>query len=155
MSKLRYILMGFTLITCINVNAQRTKPQVPNTLKAIKFTSTIGGYKNGDFLAPQLADSIIGMPLKIIDEKNNAYTISSYQFLYRKIVTSEDEATGKTFKTSSVKASLFKTTPLTNIWLNAVREQLKPGEELHFFDIIVKDAKSNAMYAPDIKLTIK
>ena len=76
-------------------------------------------------------------------------------FLYKKIVTTEDEATGKTSKTSSVKSSLFKTSPLPELWLNAVRENLTAGEELFFFAILVKDLQGRIMYAPDLKLILK
>jgi hypothetical protein len=41
------------------------------------------------------------------------------------------------------------------MWLNMVRESLRPGEEIIFFDIIVKDAQGRVMYAPNLKLNIK
>ena len=123
--------------------------------KAPKLTSLLGGFKDTMYIAPQMADSIIGLPLKVTDAKNNVYAISSYQFLYKKIVTTEDEATGKTSKTSSIKSSLFKTSPLPLLWLNAVRENLNPGEEFFFFAIVVKDLQGRIMYAPDLKLILK
>ena len=153
MKFLKIILFIFSILLVANVHAQ--KPATVKSIKPIKFISSIGGYKNNDFLPLVIADSIIGMPLKITDEKNKVYELSSYEFLYRKIVTSEDENTGKAYKSTSVRASLFKVTPLTTKWLNFVREELKLGEELHFFAVIVKDGKGNVMYAPEIKLTIK
>ena len=158
MKFLKILLFAFPIFFVANLHAQKPKPTIVKTIKAIKpikFISSIGGYKNNDFLQLVIADSIIGMPLKITDEKNKTYEISSYEFLYRKIVTSEDENTMKTYKTTSVRAALFKATPLTEKWLNFVREELKAGEELHFFSVIVKDGKGNVMYAPDIKLTLK
>ena len=123
--------------------------------KAPKLTTLLGSFKDTMYVAPQMADSIIGLPLKVTDAKNIIYTISSYQFLYKKIVTTEDEATGKTSKTSSIKSSLFKTSPLPVLWLNAVRENLNPGEEFFFFAIVVKDPQGRIMYAPDLKLILK
>jgi hypothetical protein len=140
-----------------SLSAQRTKPKpvAQKIIKPIKFTASIGGYKNGDQITKLVAENIIGQPLNIFDDKKNAYQISSYEFLYREIVNSEDENSGKPYKTTSVKSSLFKTTPLPNNWLNMLKENLKPGEELMFFAIIVKDGKGNVMYAPDLKITIK
>ena len=154
MKFLKIILFAFSILLIANVNAQKPKP-LAKPIKQIKFISSIGGYKNNDMLPLVIADSIIGLSLKITDEKNKVYEISSYEFLYRKIVTSENEDTGKSYKTTSVRTNLFKATPLTDKWLAFVREELKPGEELHFFAVIVKDGKGNVMYAPEIKLTLK
>jgi hypothetical protein len=41
------------------------------------------------------------------------------------------------------------------MWLSMVRENLRPGEEIIFFDIIVKDAQGRFMYAPNLKLMVK
>jgi hypothetical protein len=138
--------------------AQKPKPSKPTAFvkfKAPKLTTMLGGFKDTSYIAPQLADSIIGLALKVTDTKNNIFTISSYQFLYKKIVTTEDETTGKTSKTNSIKSSLFKTSPLPDIWLNAVRENLNSGEEFFFFAIVVKDSQGRLMYAPDLKLILK
>ncbi len=141
-----------------NSNAQQTRTTKPVTglkLKAPKFTITLGGYKDASLVEAKIADSIITLPLKVVDAKNIVYSISSYQFLYRKIVVSEDEATGKPYNTTSVKSSRFKTSPLPELWLNVVRENLRPTEELMFFDVIVKDNKGNLMYTPNLKLTLQ
>jgi hypothetical protein len=153
MKILKFILVVFTACFAMQANAQKPKPAT--VIKQIKFKTTLGGYKNNDSIYAIIADSVIGMPLVIRDDKNKEYEVSSYEFLYRKIVTSEIEETGKPYKTTSVRAALFKVTPLKKSWLDYVREQLQPGEELHFFAVIVKDGKGNVMYAPDLKLTIK
>ncbi len=153
MKGLKFLLAFILLSITITINAQ--KPTKPAVIKQIKFKTTIGGYKNNDTIYKVFADSVIGMPLVIRDDKNKTYEISSYEFLYRKFVTSEDESSGKPYRTSQVRSQLFKATPLKQSWLNFVREDLKPGEELHFFAVIVKDGKGNVMYAPDLKLTIK
>ncbi len=158
MKILKTTFLLIAVLFCMHVQAQRNRTTSPaNTvkLKPPKLSVSLGGFKDSSFIAPQMADSIIGLPLKIIDEKNVVYTISSYQFLYRKIVVSENEATGKTYNTTSVKSSLFKVSPLPTLWLNAVRELPRPGEEFIFFDIIVKDNKGRFMYAPNLKLTIR
>ncbi len=156
MKAIKFILLLLLCFTGIVSNAQiKTAPKPIVKFKPPKLSVSLGGFKDSSFIAPQVADSIIGLPLKIVDEKNIAYTLSSYQFLYRKIVVSENEATGKAYNTTSVKSSLFKVSPLPTLWLKAVRELPRPGEEYIFFDIIVKDNKGRFMYAPNVKLTIR
>lgn len=155
---MKFFKILILLLACTNLFAQKPTPAKPTSFvkfKAPKLTTTLGSFKDTMYIAPQMADSIIGLSLKVIDAKNVVYTISSYQFLYKKIVTTEDEATGKTSKTSSIKSSLFKTSPLPALWLNAVRENLNPEEEFFFFAIVVKDPQGRIMYAPDLKLILK
>ena len=144
------------MIGCgISFAQKPAKPAAFVKYKVPKLTTSIGNFKDTSYVAPQITDSIIGLSLKVTDAKNVVYTISSYQFLYKKIVTTEDENTGKTSKTSSIKSSLFKTSPLPELWLNAIRENLKAGEELFFFAVVVKDPQGRIMYAPDLKLILK
>ena len=152
------LILPLLLLLCADSFAQKPKPAKPAAFvkfKVPKLTTMLGNFKETAYLVPQNADSIIGLSLKITDAKNIVYTVSSYQFLYKKIVTTEDENTGKTSKTSSIKSSLFKTSPLPVMWLNAVRENLKSGEELFFFAVVVKDPQGRIMYAPDLKLILK
>ena len=154
----RYFFLSFLLFIGRLTFAQKPKPTKPAAFvkfKAPKLTTFLGSFKDTSFIAPQMADSIIGLSLKITDVKNITYTLSSYQFLYKKIVTTEDENTGKASKTSSIKSSLFRATPLPELWLNAVRENLKPGEELFFFAVTVKDPQGRVMYAPDLKIILR
>ncbi len=155
----RHLLLPILLFAFTFSYAQKPKPVKTTTFvkyKVPKLTTSLGGFKDTSYIAaPQMADSIIGLSLKITDAKNVVYTLSSYQFLYKKIVTTEDENTGKASKTSSIKSSMFKTSPLPKLWLNAVRENLNRGEELFFFAIVVKDPQGRIMYAPDLKLILK
>ena len=114
----------------------------------------MGGYRDSVTLTVPEAENIINQPLKIFDDKKGLYTISSYQFLYRRKVVTEDETTGKPIPTSSMVASTFKVTPMPEIWVNSVKEQVRPGEELYFFNIIAKDAQGRVMYAPDFKIKV-
>jgi hypothetical protein len=158
MAAIKFILFSLLSFTMASTEAQiKTvgKPTLYAKFKAPKLTASLGGYKDSSFVPALTADAIMGAKLNVVDAKNVAYTLSSYQFLYRKIVVSEDEATGKAYNTTSVKSSLFKVSPLPAIWLSAVRENLRPGEEIIFFDIIVKDAQGRFMYAPNLKLTVK
>lgn len=154
--KIKKLLFVVFIAACsMSAAAQKNTTKSFVKFKVPKLTTILGTFKDTSYILPEMADSIIGLPLKITDAKNVAYLISSYQFLYKKIVTTEDENTGKTSKISSIKSSLFKTASLPTIWLNAVRENLKSGEELYFFAVVVKDPQGRIMYAPDLKLILK
>ena len=136
----------------IELQAQ-TKPVAK--YKVPKLFTQIGGLRDSVSIPVSEAENIIGQPLKIFDDKKGVYTISSYQFLYRKRGVTENEETGKVTPITSIVSSLFKITPLPDTWLTQVREQVKPGEELFFFDVIAKDALGRVMYAPNLKIMVK
>lgn len=106
-------------------------------------------------VAGELAIQLIAKPLVVTDAKNGKYSITNYQCLYRRKGVTEDEETGKVSPVTSIVAQRFSTTPLPEVWIRTISEQLKPGEEILFFDIIVKDDKGRIMYAPNLKLSIQ
>jgi hypothetical protein len=148
----KLFLLAFVLLSSQQLLAQ-TKP-APVKFKPPKLFTQMGGFRDSVTLNVPEAENIINQPLKIFDDKKGLYTISSYQFLYRRKVVTEDEATGKPIPTSSMVAGTFKVTPMPDIWVNSVKEQVRPGEELYFFDIIAKDAQGRVMYAPDFKIKV-
>lgn len=99
--------------------------------------------------------SLINQPLRISDAKQNKYSVTSYQCIYKRRAVTEDEDTGKVSPITSIVSERFTSTPLPEIWLRTISQQLKPGEEIFFFDIIVKDQKGRLMYAPNLKITVK
>jgi hypothetical protein len=99
--------------------------------------------------------NLISQPLKIADSKNTFYTVTSYQFTYKRIGITEDEATGKTSPQSDIVSRQFETTPLPEIWQTNIAETLHSGEALHFFDIIVLDKLGRRFFAPELKITIQ
>lgn len=124
--------------------------------KPPKLTTSLGPLKDTIVNIPvQQAEIVIGLPLKIYDAKKVEYTVSSYNFLYRKKVVTEDEQTGKVSPASSMTSNIFKTTPLPGIWVNTIKEQVKSGEELFFFDVIAKDPQGRVMYAPNLKIHVQ
>lgn len=148
----KLLLLAFVLLSSQQLLAQ-TKP-APVKFKPPKLFTQMGGFRDSVTLSVPEAENIINQPLKIFDDKKGLYTISSYQFLYRRKVVTEDEATGQAIPTSSMVAGTFKVTPMPEIWVNSVKEQVRPGEELYFFDIIAKDAQGRVMYAPDFKIKV-
>lgn len=152
MKHMKIFLVMILLAAGAQLHAQ-TKPVTK--YKVPKLFTQLGGYRDSVNISVQDAENIIGQPLRIFDDKKGVYTISSYQFLYRKKGVTENEETGKVTPTTSIVSSRFKTTPLPDTWTSQVREQVKPGEELYFFDVIAKDAQGRVMYAPNLKLLVK
>lgn len=101
------------------------------------------------------ADQLIALPLKITDTQNNTYTIDSYHFLYKRKGVVEDEQTGRKQVSFTTVSDMFRTTPLSKVWIDNIQGGFQPGEELHFFDIVVKDKSGRKFFAPDLKITIK
>jgi hypothetical protein len=101
------------------------------------------------------ANQLVNLPLKITDDKNNVYPISSYQFLYKKRSVIENEETGKRETVFTNSADLFRATPLPKVWRENISGGLQKGEELFFFDIIVSDKLNRKFFAPNIKIIVK
>lgn len=148
----KVLFLAFCILGAKQVLAQ-TKPAIVK-FKPPKLFTQMGGFRDSITLTVIEAENIIDKPLKIFDDQKGVYSISSYQFIYRRKVVTEDEITGKAIPTSSMVAGTFKVSPLPAIWINSVKEQVRPGEELYFFDIIAKDAQGRVMYAPDFKVKV-
>ncbi len=152
MKHIKLLVVIVFAATGLNASAQ-TKPVAK--FKPPALSSIMGGYKDSVTINVGEAERIIGEKIAITDGKKGAYTISSYQFAYKKIGVSEDEQTGKVTPTKTLVSSLFKVSPLPPTWIQQVREEIKPGDELWFVDVIAKDAQGRVMYAPDIKFIVK
>jgi hypothetical protein len=151
-----------TLAACLYMspaNAQKPVDKkftpVKQPYKAPKLFTTLGSYKDSSNVSVAEAERIISLPLKVVDAKNNVYTVTSYQFLYKKRVVTEDEKTGKVSPATSISSDRFTTSPLPPLWVKTVKERINSGEEIIFFDIIVKDSQERIMYAPNLKLLVK
>ena len=101
------------------------------------------------------ATQLILLPLIITDAKKTAYAISSYQCMYKRRGVTEDEESGKVTPVKSMVTAFFRTTPLSEVWKKTITEELKSGEEIFFYDIVVKDADGRLLFAPNLKLLVK
>lgn len=144
------------------VAISQTKPAKPATnptvqkFKPPKLYISLGAKK--DTLITASIDEtkdLINQALSITDDKKGVYTISSYQCLYKRRAVTEDEETGKVSPTTSIVVQRFSTTPLSEIWRTTITQQLKQGEEITFFDVVVKDAQNRLMFAPSLKIIVK
>ena len=152
-----FTILGFFFIQTGNAQkpAAKKSATASQKFKAPKLYTSLGSFKDSSFVSVEQAASIIAMSLKIVDDKKNEYPVSSYQFLYKRKVVTEDEQTGKVSPASSISSSRFTTSPLPELWINTVREELKPEEELYFFDVIAKDSQGRVMYASNLKIMVQ
>lgn len=115
----------------------------------------LGVNQNGAQATVDEGNQLVGLPLKIVDDNNNGYAISSYQFLYRQKSFIRDDETGKKEVVFNIVADRFDFTPLPKVWVDNIKGRLQPGEQLYFFDIVVKDKQGRIFFAPELKITIK
>lgn len=150
-------------LTATVVFAQKPKPKPVAPAKPAgfqKFTppklvSMLGIRSDSAVVAREEAVQLITLPLKVTDDKKATYTISSYHALYKRKGVTEDENTGKVSPIFTTTSDIFRSTPLPPLWIKILTEQLRAGEELYFFDIVVKDAQGRMMFAPELRIKIK
>lgn len=126
---------------------QKFKPPVVKTF--------LGINQNGAQVTADEGNQLVGLPLKIVDDKNNQYPVSSYQFLYRQKSYMLNEETGKKEVSFTIAAARFDKTPLPKVWIDNIKGRLQKDEQLYFFDIVVKDKEGREFFAPELKITIK
>jgi len=151
------LVLALSLTTAM---AQKPKPAPAKPAGFQKYTppklvSMLGIRTDTATVVIEEALQLVRLPLRITDEKKNIYSISSYQVMYKRRAVTEDEQTGKVSPVMSNVGDVFKTTPLSPLWIKILTEQMRSGEELHFFDIVAKDAQGRLMFAPELKIKIK
>jgi hypothetical protein len=127
--------------------APKFKPPVVKT-----YLGTDTG--SGTSITIEEGKKIIGLPLKIVDDKNNIYPVTSYQFAYKRLGVTENDTTGLQSQENDMASARFRDTPLSNVWISTIQDELKSGEELYFFDIVVKDKEGRMFFAPELRLVI-
>lgn len=165
-----FVRLLFTVLCSFSISfvfAQKPKPQTakpPTTAKPVafqKFTppkliSMLGIRSDSAVVFREEALQLVALPLRVTDDKKNVYTITSYGAMYKKRgVTEDEDMSGKTAPTTTTVIDKFKTTPLPPIWVKNLSEQLRIGEELYFYDIVVKDAQGRLMFAPSLSIKVK
>ncbi len=160
--KLKLLLVFLFIVTIhTTIYSQLTgRPKAGAITKVVKFKPpVVKTYlgKNSDTaqVTTEEATQLVGLPLNVTDAKNNSYTISSYQFLYKKKSAIENEQTGKKEVTYTTVSNLFKITPLPDLWKNNIAGSLQKDEELYFFDVIVQDKLNRRFFAPELKIKVK
>jgi len=129
------------------IKVPKFKPPVVKTF--------LGDIQNGAQVTADQGKHLIGLPLDIKDDKNNSYAIDSYQFLYKQKSYTLNDETGKRDVNFSITSARFDSASLPKVWVDNIRRQLQPDEQLYFFDIVVKDKEGRKFFAPELKITIK
>lgn len=144
---------------CVSAQpAKKPKPSVITQVAKFKppvVKTFLGRNTNEASVTVEEANQLVTLPLRVTDDKNVTYTISSYQFMYRKKSVIENEQTGKKEIAYSSVSDLFKTTPLPKVWKDNISGGIQKNEELFFFDIVVTDKLSRKFFAPNIKILVK
>lgn len=157
----KYLFTGLLLLITLGDSLAQPTPAKKNAVTVAKFkppvvVTSLGKHVGvSAFCTAEEGKALLSAQLKIADEKNQVYALTTYQFAYKRQGITEDETTGMPAAQSDMVAERFETTPLPKLWQNIITEQLHSGEELYFFDIMVKDSKGRLFYAPDLKITIQ
>jgi hypothetical protein len=155
----RFSLFFLCAFACFFSFAQQSQKK-PEITRIAKFKppvvkSFLGINTNGAAVTEDEANQLITLPLKITDAQNNIYSIDSYHFLYKRKGVIEDEESGRKQVAFTTVADVFKITPLPKIWIDNIQNGFQKGEEIYFFDIVVKDKTGRKFFAPDLKITIQ
>jgi len=161
---MKFLFLFIISLFSISAFAQAIKkPANNNTVKITPVTkfkppvvkTLLGRNEKEATVTAEEANQLVNLPLKIVDDKNITYTISSYQFLYKKKSVVEDEESGRRSTVFTNTASLFRETPLPKVWKENISGALQRDEQLYFFDIIVIDKQGRKFFAPDVKIIVK
>lgn len=158
MANLIKFALGALLFCYCPVMMAQQKPAIIKPIqkfKPPKLTTTLGIRTDTATVFREEAVQLVTLPLKITDSKKSVYIITSYSLNYKRVALSEDEQTGKTFPVTNNVSDNFTSTPLPQLWKKIIAEEIKPGEELFFYDIVVKDSQGRLMYAPTLRIKIK
>lgn len=151
------LALSFCVFSFNAIYAQKPTTTTTTTKKFVPFKppklfTSLGVIKDSAIAPVDQVKAVISQPLYITDAAKNIYTVQSYQFLYKKRVVSED-ANGNAIPATSIASQQFyDANPIPELWIKIMREDLKKGEEVFYFDIIVKDKLGRIMHAPDLKI---
>lgn len=157
MKILKYLLLILFLFAVNQISFAQQKEVITKVpkFKPPVVKTFLGINQNGAQVTADEGNQLIGLPLKIVDDKNNTYPISSYRFLYKQKGVIINDETGKKQVSFTIAADRFDKTPLPKVWIDNIRGRLQSDEQLYFFDIVVKDKEGREFFAPELKITIK
>lgn len=157
MKILKYLLLILFLFAVNQISFAQQKEVITKVpkFKPPVVKTFLGINQNGAQVTADEGNQLIGLPLKIVDDQNNTYPISSYRFLYKQKGVIINDETGKKQVSFTIAADRFDKTPLPKVWIDNIRGRLQSDEQLYFFDIVVKDKEGREFFAPELKITIK
>ncbi len=156
--KYLFFVVGFVFVALYAANAQAAKVKLK--AKPPKYITQWGRLKADTVTVyKEEATQLVTLPLKIWDEKNQAKQISSYSILFKHNTVTELEdgdgqPTGKTAPTTTTKIQTFKATPLPALWITILQDEIRKGDEIYIFDIMVKQDNNKVVFAPPMLIKI-
>lgn len=155
MKFLRYSLLLTFFFAAQISHAQRgaSKPAIPK-FKPPKVKTNWAGVPDSARISSEEGVNLLSQPITVFDDKKVGYYVTYYRLFYKRLGVTEDDE-GKTKAAFTSISGTFKTTPLPEVWANNVAPQLKTGDELFYFDIVVKDAQGHLFSAPNFRIFIK
>jgi hypothetical protein len=149
----KIILLLAIVIVSNNVIAQK-KPKTV-AFKPPVVTSSMAGFQGTkDSVTIATLQKVIDSSIRIVDAKGVTYTITHYQFVFKKVGVVENDSTGQVTPVSDLSAGQFSKTPLPDVWRKTIKETAVAGDEIYFTDIIASDDKGHVFYAPEIRIGI-
>lgn len=130
-----------------------TKPIV--VAAPLMYTSVWGPIKNGEALSAQVV-STLPAPLLVKDNTGVAYSVSGFRINYSFKSTYKDEETqqAKSIKDFRVM-DINHSNKLTSDWIESIKDNIKPGDQILFNKILFRNASGKLQYAPDLKITVQ
>lgn len=158
---MKQLFLFICSISLLCSTAQAQASRVKLKVKPPKFTTQWGRLTaDTSTVFKEEATQLVAIPFKVLDDKNKPVEIASYSVLFKHNTVTEidDEngnSTGKTKPTISTKIQTFKTTPLPQLWITILQEEMRKGDEVYIFDILVKRADNKVVFAPPMLLKIQ
>ena len=138
-------LFGFLTITGFS---QTGKP-------APKFQAFLAGSKGGDMPVSEIK-RIIDSGLVVKDEKGLSYPVARFTVGYRFTSSYEDEASGEKKTTNDFRSQEYSDeNKMSELWRESVKDNIKPGDELLLFNIMVRLKNGKKMLVNQISFKVK
>jgi hypothetical protein len=114
------------------------------------------GMSKGGNITLENVISLLDSSIKIFADKKVKLPLAKAVLVYRSKDYYEDETTGNLKrKLNSYSYNFHYIDTLPENWKNFLKENMKPGDQLHFADIYVKNRNGYLFTAPDIKIIIE
>jgi hypothetical protein len=155
---LLFLLISFTANQLVLAQPKPAAKPIARPPIKIKFKGKTywNNYTDSATVTPEEAIALLSQPIVAKDSKNTTLVIVSYQFLYKRLGVTEDEETGKTSPATTIVSRRFEKTPLPELWQRNITEQLHSGEELEFFDVVIKNPTGAGLtLSTSLKIKIK
>jgi hypothetical protein len=139
----------------VDAQVKTSDTQKATPKKYPKLKSCVGSFCDTSSMSKDQLKAIIGVSIRVTDDKKNTYRVIKYQVRHSKWAMLADEATGKITRGKEDKFYVLRSTPMPPAYQTLITESLERGEFIEYFDIIVTDAKGLNFFAPPIRFNIQ